>query len=396
MLSELGDPQMHFQSIHVGGTNGKGSVAATASSILGRRGLRTGLYTSPHLTEFRERVRIEGAPVDVALLEAAARVVLPLAEREDASFFEAATVLAFHCFAEAGVEAAVVEVGLGGRLDATNVISPQATVVTNVAWDHADYLGETLSEIAAEKAGILKPSVPCVVGPMAERVLRVISDRAATIGAPLHALGGETALESVQTDLVGTSFTYRSPAFPAGLALRTPLPGAHQAANAALALRAVELSGLGIDADSALTGTATVEWPGRFQVLARRDGTWVLDLAHNTEAARAMASTLRQVSLCRPIVLLIAILGDKPWREMLDPMLSSAVAGVFTVAPSSPESRRWDPGAARLAVGGHTVEVEPVFERALRRARELAGEGTVVVTGSCYTVGDALRSLGAA
>lgn len=393
MLRELDDPHGRFLSLHVGGTNGKGSVAATAAEILRQQGLRVGLYTSPHLVRFEERIRVDGRPVQASLLEEAARVVGPLAEEAEASFFEATTVLAFLCFARAGVDVAVVEVGLGGRLDATNVLVPRASVVTNVAFDHAEYLGDTLQAIAGEKAGIIKESVPCILGPMPERLTRVFVEAAGRIGARVDILGRATAVESVETCLEGTTFTYRSPSFSDGLRLRTPLVGAHQAANAALALRAIELSGLGLDAGSAVRGVSTVGWPGRFEVLETADGMWVLDIAHNTAAARALSETLRQVAVKRPIVFLVAILGDKPWREMLDPLLSSGIGAVFTVAPSSPGSRRWDPHAARAAVPGHVVEVELEFSRSLERARELAGAGSVVVTGSCHTVGDALRIL---
>jgi dihydrofolate synthase/folylpolyglutamate synthase len=395
VLRDLGEPHRRFRSIHVGGTNGKGSVAATAASVLRHHGLAVGLYTSPHLVHFRERICVGGGEVDSELLETCAAEVLPLAEREEASFFEAATALAFHCFACAGVELAVVEVGLGGRLDATNVVDPEVTLVTNVSFDHSEYLGHSLEAIAAEKAGILKRSAPAVVGPLPDRLLEVFAARAEAVGTSLRVLGRETAVESVQVNLAGTSLTYRSPAFPDGLHLRTPLVGSHQAVNAALALQGLEQLGISLDPEAVSEGVAQVTWPGRFQVLSRPDGDWLLDLAHNTAAAAALAETLRQVTVERPLVMLLAILGDKPWREMLDPLLSTGMAAVFSVAPSSPQARRWNPRVARQAVPGHRVVVEPVFERALRQARELAGRGTVVVTGSCHTVGDALRFLDA-
>jgi dihydrofolate synthase/folylpolyglutamate synthase len=394
ILSDLGDPHLSFRSVLIAGTNGKGSVAAGVEAVFRAAGHRTGLYTSPHLVDPAERIRVDGRPVDVDLLAAAAADVLPLARREDATFFEAITAVGFLAFARAGVERAAVEVGLGGRLDATNALTPDACVITNVDMDHADYLGDTLEAIAGEKAGILRPGVPAVAGPMSERPLAVVETRARVVGASLRVLGREPAVESIATDRDGTTFVYRSNGLPDGRAFRIPLVGAHQAVNAGLALAAAESCGIGAGADRTAAALADVRWPGRFDVRVGEDGTWVFDVAHNPAGARALAATLSQVRLPRPRVGLVGILGDKPWREMLDPVLSGMSAAVFTVPPSAPPSRRWDPREARAAVPGHRVEVETAFPAALRRARELAGDGTVVVTGSSHTVGDALRRLG--
>jgi dihydrofolate synthase/folylpolyglutamate synthase len=393
ILAGLGDPQLSFRSILIAGTNGKGSVAAGVEALLRAEGYRTGLYTSPHLVEPSERVRVDGRPVERGLLEAAASDVLPLARREDATFFEAITAVGFLVFARAGVETAAVEVGLGGRLDATNVLAPESCVITNVDLDHADYLGDTLEAIAAEKAGILKPGVPAVAGPMGERPLAVVESRAQAVGAPLRVLGRDPVVESISTGLEGTSFVYRSEWMPVGHAFRTPLVGVHQAVNAGLAVAAVESCGIPPFPERIAAALADVRWTGRFDVRTRPDGTWVFDVAHNPAGARALAAALSQVQLPRPRVCVVGILGDKPWREMLDPILSGTSAAVFTVPHSAPPSRRWDPLEARAAIPGHRVEVEMEFPAALRRARELAGAGTVVVTGSSHTVGDALRWL---
>ncbi len=394
MLAALGDPQRSFRSVLIAGTNGKGSVAAGVEALLRAEGHRTGLYTSPHLVDPSERVRVDGRPVDAGLLEAAAADVLPLARREGATFFEAITAVGFLAFARSGVAWAAVEVGLGGRLDATNVLAPDACAITNVDLDHSEYLGDTPEAIAAEKAGILKPGVPAVAGPMGERPLAVVEATARAVGAPLRVLGRDPVVESISADRGGTTFVYRSEALPDGHAFRTPLVGAHQAVNAGLAVAAVESSGARPVPDRIAAALADLRWPGRFDVRTRTDGTWVFDVAHNPAGARQLAATLAQVTLPRPRVCVVGILGDKPWREMLDPVLSGTSAAVFTVPPSAPPSRRWDPHEARAAVPGHRVEVEPEFPAALRRARELAGDGTVVVTGSSHTVGDALRRLG--
>lgn len=389
ILSELGDPHHVPAVIHVAGTNGKGSTAAFVDSVLRAAGVRSGLYTSPHLVHFAERIRIAGSPASPDLLNACARAVLPLVEREEASPFEAATVLAFEAFRRARCEIVVAEVGLGGRLDATNVVLPAATVISSVSFDHSDHLGDTLEKIAAEKAGVLKPGVPVVVGRMEERALGTIETRAVELGVPVDLLGRDMAVEQVRADLAGTSFTYRSLDSGESRLLRTPLVGRHQAENAALAVRAVQRAGVDASPRAVEEGIGRVRWPGRFEIRSTARGTWVLDIAHNPAAATALAELLVALPVPRPIVLVVAILGDKAWREMLDPLLSTSLAAVFTIAPSSPPERRWHPEAARGAVRGHRVEVETDFERALARGRELAGTGTVVVTGSAHTVGDA-------
>jgi dihydrofolate synthase/folylpolyglutamate synthase len=389
MLHSLGDPHADLDFIHIGGTNGKGSTAAHAESILRASGRSTGLYTSPHLSVFAERIRIGGALADLRLLEDCAGDVLPLAEREDATFFESTTVLALEAFRRAGCRTVVAEVGLGGRLDATNVLTPLVTVITSVDLDHSEYLGGTLEEIAAEKAGILKHGVPLVSGPLSEGPKRVVAARAEQLRAPVDTLGDEFSVEDVFVERAGTTFTYRSTGSISGLRVQTPLVGGHQARNASLAIRALERCDSGVTREHVSQGLAAVRWPGRFELLSADGGTWVFDIAHNVAAATNLAVLLRTTALPEPLVLLVAILGDKPWPEMLGPLLASAEASVFTVAPSSPPERRWRPEEALEAADGRNVEVEPEFARALERARELAGAGTVVVTGSAHTVGDA-------
>ncbi len=391
MLAALGDPHLQAEFVHVGGTNGKGSTSALLEGILRRSGRHTGLYTSPHLNDFAERIRLDGRPAEAELLEECARAVLACAEEVDASFFESTTVLAFEAFRRSACEVVVLEVGLGGRLDATNVVHPRVAVVTSVDLDHSDYLGETLADIAAEKAGILKEGVPAVAGSLAPGPLEVVSARAAGLGVTLDVLGRDMFVEDVTVGLSGTRFTYRSSDWGDGAQLQTPLVGRHQAANAAVAVRALERFDFGVSLTDVVEGMASVDWPGRFEILRPHGESWVLDIAHNPEAARVLADLLQRLPLPRPLVLLISILGDKPLSEILDPLLARVSAGVFTIAPSAPVERRWDLRGAASAAPGWPVEVEADFSLAFRRARELAGAGTVVVTGSAHTVGDARR-----
>lgn len=392
MLAALGDPQRSFRSVHVGGTNGKGSAAAMVASVLQAEGFATGLYTSPELRDIRDRYRVDGRPLPAGLLDACAARVAPLARASGATFFEAATVLAFLAFREAGVEWAAVEVGLGGRLDATNVLRPEACAVTGVALDHTGYLGDALEDVAVEKAGILKSGVPCALGPLPDRLLAVFRRRAEEVGAPLRVVGRDARIGEVAVDADGTSFTYTSAARPGGERLRVPLPGTHQARNAGVALLALESLPAPPSSDAIREGLAGLRWRGRFEILRREDGDWILDAGHNPSSAAAVAATLDEVGPRRPLVLVLSVLRDKPWREMLETLEPHAASTVLTVAPSSPGGRVWDPELAGRAAAGVAAVVAD-FDEALTHARELAGEGTVLVTGSCYAVGDALRWL---
>lgn len=402
LLAGAGDPHRRFRALHVGGTNGKGSVAALCeAALLGAfPGRPVGTYTSPHLVRFAERIRVGGAPADDALLARCVERLRPEIERTGATFFEAATAAAFLCFAEAGVELAVVEVGLGGRLDSTNVVSPLVTAVTNVARDHTEHLGDTPGEIAWEKAGIWKPGVPAITAESDPAALRVLRERAAAVGAPFSALDEAAAVEDVRVSAAGTAFRLRSAAW-GDRPLRTRLVGAHQARNAALAAELLALlpAGLRPGWEAVERGFAAARWPGRFQVEELRGTTFVLDVAHNPAGVAALAAALDAVELPRPLVLVAGILSDKEWSDMLPPLLARADAAVLTVAPSAPEARRWDPEAVAAALPAGLripVRVIPELEAALSRATTLAPYGTVLVTGSVHTVGDALAVLGLA
>ncbi len=393
-LAELGDPHHRYRCLHVGGTNGKGSVASTWASVLQRDGCRTGLYTSPHLCSFRERIMVDGRPVSAARLRDAAARLRPLATSLRMSFFEATTLLALTVFAEEEVDTACIEVGLGGRLDATNVIRPEISAITNVALDHQDYLGDTLEEIAREKAGIIKPGVPVVTAEGRPSVLGVLEARATKRGAPFHRLEPWEDITGLQLGPHRTRFAMRTVAGER-LELETPLPGAHQATNAALAVRALELLSRPPSREAIETGVASVQWPGRGQVHSLGDQLFVFDVAHNVAGVGALVRVLGSLTPPRPLVLLAGILGDKDWSRMLPPLVDLADRVVFTVPSSAPEGRSWDPRAVAAEVSrGTPIEVEDEVPAALDRAVACAPAGTVVVTGSCFTVGDVLLLLG--
>ena len=393
-LAELGDPHRRYRTLHVGGTNGKGSVASTWASVLRHQGERGGLYTSPHLCSFRERIMIGGEPVPARSLIDTAERLRPLARELGMSFFEASTLLALVVFAEEEIDTACIEVGLGGRLDATNVIEPEVTAITNVALDHQDYLGDSLEAIASEKAGIIKPGVPVVTAEDRPGVLPVLEDRAARVGAPFHRIEPWRDISGLRLSRGGTRFSVRT-AHGGRLDLETPLPGAHQATNAALAVRALELLPRPPSPDAVRAGVAAVRWPGRGQVHLVGDLHYIFDVAHNRAAVGALARILADLAPPRPLVVLAGILGDKDWSRMLPPLVDLADRVVFTIPASAPPERNWDPRAVAAEVGaGVPIDVVDEVAAAVERAAGLARNGTVVVTGSCHTVGDALQILG--
>ena len=392
-LSALGDPHLKYRTIHVGGTNGKGSVTSMVASTLHCAGHRTGCYLSPHLCSFRERMLVDSAALTEKAVLAYADDVRDAVVRHGLTFFEAITVLCMHAFAREGVEVAVMEVGLGGRLDATNVLRPEVTAVTNVALDHAEYLGDTLPRIAAEKAGIMKPGVPFVTAERTPELRELFRTLAREVGAPITFVDEP---DEITLTAAGTSLVLETPSV-GRLAIETPLVGRHQALNAALAVEVLAQlpTDLRPETDDVLRGLRAVDYRGRDEVALIDGTTWLFDVAHNTAGIHSLVDTIDRLELPRPLVALVGVLGDKDWRSMLPPLFSRTDAAVLTQPPSAPEERRWDPTVAADAVESLTrVRVVEDFVTVVGKARERAGGGTVVVTGSVHTVGSALRLLG--
>jgi dihydrofolate synthase/folylpolyglutamate synthase len=364
-LATLGNPQRAFPAaVQIAGTNGKGSTAAMTESILRAAGLRTGLYTSPHLSRFTERIRIDGREADgdwlAALDGQLAAVDVPL------TYFEVATALAFLAFAASRVDVAVLETGLGGRLDAVTTAEPIATAITSIGFDHTAYLGDTLTAIAGEKAGILKPGVPCFLGSLPPEADTEITRVAHSVGAPLSRLGQDF------------------PPLPGPLAL----PGAHQRGNAAIAVALARAAatrlGRPLDDLTIADGLARVTWPGR---LERLSDDLLLDCAHNEEGARALAAALPAIAASRPIVLLTSIVNDKDPAAMFAALAPLATAVVTTRSPNT----RAIP-ATDLATTAHRfhTDVTPLDDpaAALAEARHRATpEGLVVACGSIFLIG---------
>ncbi len=395
-LDALGDPHRAYPIIHVGGTNGKGSVVTTLSAVLNEAGTRAGCFTSPHLCSFRERVRVGRQALSEGALLTYAEEVRDAVLQFGLTFFEAVTVLGLHAFARERVEMAVVEVGLGGRFDATNVVLPEVSAVTNIAMDHGDYLGDTLAEIAFEKAGIMKAGVPFVTAETDDELLRLLRGFAGDRGVPLTAVDPIAEIGSLEVAVDHTGFVVDTMSWGV-LELRTPLVGRHQAANTVLAVRILEHlpEATRPGPDAVKNGIAAVVHPGRDQVDVVDGETWFFDVAHNTAGVLSLVDTVDRLDLPRPLVALVGVLGDKDWRSMLPPLFSRVDYAVLTQPPSAPPERRWDARVAADAVAHLCpMRIEADFETAVARARAEAGEGTVIVTGSVHTVGSALRVLG--
>ena len=387
-LHLLGDPHRRLRCLHVGGTNGKGSVCATLEAVLRRRGLRVAKYTSPHLVDFRERILVDGRPAPAHAVVRFVERWTPDIERMGVTFFEATTAMAFALFAEAEVDVAVIEVGLGGRLDATNVVRPLAAGVTSIGLDHVEFLGDTREAIAHETAGIFKLGVPSVIGEREPQIAALLAQLARDAGAaPVHLVRDDLPVRDVTVGPDGTTFTVEHPG--GARVLRTPLVGAHQAGNAVTALSMLESAGFAPSLDEFGAALGDVWLPGRFQ----RIGRFVFDVAHNVDGIGVTLATLRAVQPERPLTVLLSVLGDKDWRGMMTALGAEVDRFVLTLSPTSPASRAWDPMDALAFARAHgwPAEVEPDFDRAVDRAAALPG--TVLVTGSFHTVGDAMARL---
>jgi len=388
-LARRGYPEARWPALHVAGTNGKGSTAAMLDAVLTAAGYRTGLYTSPHLVDFVERIRMGGRTIPraaVVELVAALRADLEAAGIV-LTHFEFATLIAFEWFARVGIDVGVIEVGLGGRLDATNLVRPAVTAITSIALDHEAWLGHDLAAIAAEKAGILKAGVPLALGRLPEEAARVVLARAAEVGAPVARVGTDAALGEA----------------PGGLAFRGPgaswdhlslaLPGVFQRDNAAVALTALALvrERFPCAPEAVRAGLAAVRWPGRLAVLRERPLV-VVDGAHNPAGAAALAAELPGVAGERRVVLVFAVMADKDWRAMLEPLLERSARVIVTRVGR----RAADPQALADALQGRVpalaVDDAPT---ALRAALSSAGpDEAVLVTGSLFLVGEAYAELG--
>ncbi|HEV8360260.1 MAG TPA: folylpolyglutamate synthase/dihydrofolate synthase family protein [Candidatus Thermoplasmatota archaeon] len=396
MLRALGNPERELRAIHVGGTNGKGSVCAFLTSALIEAGQRVGTYTSPHLVAFEERIALDGAPIAPATMAALVEEVVPALEvarkaGHEPTYFEAATAMALQHFASQKVDVAVVEVGLGGRLDATNVFeAPLCSVVTNVSLDHTDVLGPTVEQIAWDKAHILRagrPGVTAADGAALEVLRGVAAERGCSLGTLDRVTWARRA-----ANLDAQVFELRTPALDYD-AVRTRLLGDHQMVNAALAARALEecaAEGVLVSPAQFRAGAAAARWPGRLHVVARRPDV-ILDGAHNPSAVEALARFVAQ-GPWEEVHLVVGVLADKDHAAMAA-RLGPLAARVVCTEPPSPRRLPADQLAAELRRHARRVEVEPSPAAALDRAvRGAPSHALVLATGSLYLVGALLAA----
>jgi dihydrofolate synthase / folylpolyglutamate synthase len=426
LMSALDNPHTSFSAVHVAGTNGKGSTSAIIASILQAAGLRVGLFTSPHLISFTERIRINGEEISEDGVIEYAEEIKDIVSRLDGfspTFFEVVTAIAMLYFNREKVDAAVVEVGMGGRLDATNIISPEVSVITSIGFDHMDFLGNTLEEIAGEKTGIIKNNIPVVSAEQLPEAGRVIEKKAGEKKSALSVYGRDFSSVLKSEDTEGICFDYSDASLKID-DLMLPLAGRHQMRNASVAIRAAELflrklyrsaspssaPRRGHEEEYPIReGLKNVRWPGRLEFVSY-DPPVLIDGAHNPSAAASLAENLRDIFLkkFKKIIMVIGIMGDKDIRGIIEPLLPLSSYSILTASAydraASPE--RLSGTAASL--GFSAVHIAPTVRDAIalaikhskevngppRTGTEAGDSALIVITGSFYTIGEAKEALG--
>lgn len=386
LLHRLGDPQNRLKFVHIAGTNGKGSCAAMLASVLKTAGYKTGLFTSPYLYRFNERMQINGREIDNDVLaDVVTRVSVPAEAMEDhPTEFELMTAAAMLWYAEEGCDIVVLEVGLGGRFDATNVISrPEAAVIMNIGLDHTKILGDTVEKIAAEKAGIIKPGCPCVLYQQSDSVTQVIRQRCGEVGAELH-IADFSAIKTEFDSLEGQVFTYK------GEAYAIPLLGAHQLKNAAVVIETAEAlrsRGWKLPHEDVEHGLYAVSWPARFEVVSD-EPCFVVDGGHNPQCAQTVAENLKKYFPGCRRVLLIGVLADKDYPSLAD-ILAPEADEFVCVTPNSDRALPAKELAEHLRRFGKPVTACGSIQEGVSVATEAAGkDGMVCAVGSLYMAGE--------
>ncbi len=398
LMEIMGGPHRKFRSVHVAGTNGKGSTSAFIAAMLREAGYRVGIYTSPHLVSFTERIRIDDVRIsEQKVVELAQRVreayqrVSPDGSGAlNPTFFEVTTAIAFTYFAEEGVDIAVIEVGMGGKLDSTNVITPLVSVITNIDIEHTEYLGDTLSQIAGEKAGIIKPGVPVVTGVVQQEVVTVIEREAGAQGSTVYRLAKDfkaehCALQRGQVfDYQGIKTSYEK--------ITITLLGRHQVDNACLALATMEClcrAGITVKESALRLGLERTRWEGRLELVARRPDIY-LDGAHNPASAKKLATTVREMkSSYQRLILVIGILGDKDYHGIMAELVPLADRVIVTKPQYSRAMNVQTLASEIRAMHGFVESAETVPEALVKARGASTGDDLVLITGSLYVVGDA-------
>lgn len=391
ILNRLDNPQSRFSAIHIAGTNGKGSVAAALATILQEAGFSVGLYTSPHLIRFNERIRINGRDAtDAEIITAYKAVRQVQSATREPTFFEYTTAMAFDIFGRAGVDWAVIETGMGGRLDATNILTPKVSIITNISLEHRMYLGRTIAAITGEKGGIIKPGTPVVTGVTQKSAIETLEAIAAEKSAPLYRLGRDFHVRrNGNGGFFYAGITHRWPD------MRTSLAGAHQFGNAAITLAACEIlirQQVPIDISAIQKGLASVRWPGRLEIL-KTTPMVIIDGAHNLMAARHLARFLKSEMPGRQITLVIGILDDKAYGAMLRALLPCASRVIVTqpvIDRALPVEKL---RKAVSALGYDALTIADVAAAVNMAYDTTPPEGAVCIAGSLYVVSEAMQAL---
>lgn len=391
LCERLGNPEKKLKFIHVAGTNGKGSFCSMLSSVLTAAGYKTGLYTSPYIVEFNERMRIDGKNIENDVLAEITERVRPIADSmtDKPTEFELITAIAFLYFAESGCDAVVLEAGMGGRLDSTNVIrAPYLSVITGIALDHVDYLGDTVEKIAAEKAGIIKDKAPVLYGGLDESAGAVIRETALERGSEFYGMD-YSDIKSLTSTLDGTDFDYRS-----HTGMHISLLGLYQPRNAVLVLRAVDIlreGGLKIPEDAVKAGLMAARWPARFEIISH-DPLIIFDGAHNPQGIESAVESIKHYFGEEKVLVLTGVLRDKD-HKYIAAKLSEVAQRAFTITPENPRALAGEAYAEELSEEGVSAEAYPSIEAALTAAKAVAtAEGKpLVCLGSLYTYQDIIR-----
>jgi len=391
LLGEWGNPERAFKCVHLAGTNGKGSTAAFLESIFRQAGYRTGLYTSPHLLDARERIRVHGQPIPWGRFDAYVQEIQEPVTRLGCTYFETLTAVAFRYFADAQVDLAIIETGLGGRFDATNVVTPELSLITSIDLDHVQHLGQSRAQIAREKAGIIKPNRTCLSGVRSRKVNALLHEVAVKRGARFHELEELCRFTVRRMHETGSEVEFRC----AGVICEATvgLPGRHQVRNAALAVAAshcLERSGYRVSQEAVVGGLAKVVWPGRLQLVGTRPRI-VLDVAHNPAAMRQLIAALRALYPEQRFVFVVGFLADKDCRAMAR-QIAAAADSIVTVTPVSERALPARELAEVFQEFKATVEVREHMEQALAFLQSLHPAYLGCVTGSHVTVGNFLRA----
>ena len=396
LLRRMGNPERDLKFIHIVGTNGKGSTAAMLASCLHAAGYRTGLYISPFLFRFHERMQMDGQPISDEMLAEITEFVKPHAEAmaEHPTEFELVTAIGMEFFRRSGAEIVVLEAGMGGELDSTNVIPPpEAAVICNVGLDHTEYLGDTVEAIAKTKAAVVKPGSACVLYPNVPSVEAVVADRCRQVGADLFP-ADLAALQPQSKSLDGQIFDWRRET-----GLKIPLLGRHQLRNAAVVLTTLEAlrcRGWNIPTEAVRRGLAETVWPGRFQVV-RRDPLFVVDGGHNPQCMDALAQNIRDYLTGMDLTILTGVLADKNHEEMY-PELAAYAARFFTLTPPSPRAMDGEELAKYLRTLGKEATACATIPEGVAAAMAAARQhgGAVLACGSLYLAGDVILAAEAA